>query len=315
MTFHLIVIFIISVFVLVKAGSGAVKCLAKIAKSLKWTEFTTAFLLMAFITSLPELFVGITSALHGNPEISLGNVFGSNIINLTLAVAIAVLIAGALKAKTALAQKTSIYSAVIAVVPILLMVDGVLNRIDGVIMILLLCFYLWSVARKKDLSKERGIQKDFAWNKSFVKAVIFFFLYVLLLLLGAEGVVWSSTEMAMSFNIPLLLIGIILVALGTNLPEIIFSVKAASSGHKDMILGNLMGSVIANSTLVLGVTVLINPIRIFTFTPFIAGMIFIVLTVIFFAIFVRTERQVTKKEAIILLLVYVLFIVTQIIIH
>ena len=310
-----ILLFLISCIVLVKAGSQAIKCLAKIAKHLKWSEFTTAFLLMGFITSLPELFVGVTSALHLKPEISLGNVLGSNIINLTLAIALPVFIAGALRAKTALSQRTSIYTVMIGVLPILLMSDGILSRIDGVVLLLILSLYIWNVSQKKDLFQEdtsHNIKKDFSLNKGLLKSIILFSIFIVLLLLSAEGIVFSSSEIAKSFGIPLLIIGIVLVALGTNLPELVFSIKAASLGHKDMILGNLMGSVIANSSLVLGVTVLIHPIRIFSFSPYLTSMIFTVVIGLLFLIFIQKDKMISRKESFVLLFLYLLFILTQV---
>jgi len=183
---------------------------------------------------------------------------------------------------------------------------------------LLLSFYVWNIAQKKDIFCEdtkKGTKKDLSLSSGFWKVLFLFLFFILLLLISAEGIVWSSKDIALFFNLPILLISILLVALGTNLPEIIFSVKAASLDHKDMILGNLMGSVIVNSTLVLGVTILITPITIFSFSPYIAGMIFVVITAFFFAIFIRTEKSINRKEAIALLFIYLLFVITQIIIY
>jgi len=117
--------------------------------------------------------------------------------------------------------------------------------------------------------------------------------------------------MAVFFGIPTVVIGTVLVALGTNLPEIIFSIKAVRMGHKNMVLGNLMGSVIFNSTLVLGATVLIAPLRIFALSPYVVGIIFTALTVLFFRLFVKSNQSISKKEALLLLAIYLTFIVTQ----
>src|SRR6056297_1312440 len=101
-----VTIFILSSVALVKAGTWLVRTLTRIARFLKWREFTVAFILMAFATSVPELFVGITSALQMQTELSFGDIIGSNIINLTLVVAVTVFLAGGLKLKQALTQET-----------------------------------------------------------------------------------------------------------------------------------------------------------------------------------------------------------------
>jgi len=312
-----IIIFIASCLLLIKSGSWAVKCLAKVGSFLKWSEFAVAFLLMALITSLPELFVSLSAAFKGRPELAFGNIIGSNIINLTLAVSIPIFIAGAIKAKSLLAQRSSVYSAAIAFLPVLLLLDGKLTRVDGIILLFSLFFYFRDIAKKKSRLEEDfddEIKEDFALKNGFLKAIGGLLLSVALLLISAEGIVWSATLMASGVGVPLLVIAILLVALGTNLPEIIFSIKAASMGHQGMILGNLMGSVVMNSSLVLGLTVLIHPIEIFQFSPYIVGMVFTVFVAIFFAVFVRTQRKITKKEAVVLLAIYILFVATQLVI-
>jgi len=159
-----------------------------------------------------------------------------------------------------------------------------------------------------------SLTRDLPQFKLFLKDIGLFFGGIGLLLLSAEGIVWSASSFAEASGLPLITLGILIVALGTNLPEIVFGVKAVAMGHKEMVLGNLMGSVIANSTLVLGVTALIYPLQIFKLSPYIVGIIFTVFAALFFAIFARTDRKITKKEALALLGIYVLFVVSQLLI-
>lgn len=150
--------------------------------------------------------------------------------------------------------------------------------------------------------------------KSFFKDCLLFLLAVGLLLLSAQGIVFSSTYLAQAMGISLFIIGIIVVALGTNLPELVFSIKAVRAGHKEMALGDLMGAVAVNSSLVLGITVLISPFKIVSFAPYSVGIIFTWLALFLFFIFSRTGRAVSKKEAFLLLLTYFAFIIFQILI-
>lgn len=329
---------------LVQSGGAAVKYLSKIARFLKWSEFMVAFLLMAVTTSLPEWFVGVTSALHKTPEISFGNVIGANIINLTFAVALPVLIAGVLGVYSLMARRTSIYASVIAFLPVLLILDKKLSRIDGVILLLCLAFYLQWILRNKEkfsrvfnggesnkiprASKKPKVSVEEALSGmvqapievaltlgSFFKALASFFVAALLLLASAEGIVWSAGRLASNLKLPLHLISIILVALGTTLPEVVFSIKALSLKHKEMILGNLMGSVIINSTLVLGTAVVIYPFKALQFSPYLVGIVFAVATLFFFNLFTRSHNQINRKEGLFLLFIYLLFIVVQFLIR
>lgn len=310
-----ILIFIISCLVLIQSGTLMVGALTRIAQFLEWREFTVAFFLMAFATSIPELFVGITSALHLKSALSLGNIIGSNVINLTLAIGIAVLLANGLSVETAIAQRNSVYVSIIASLPILLMLDGKLSRVDGLALLIVLVFYFHIMASEekrftKVLSKE--YKREWPKFKLFLKDLGIFLGGVLLLLLAAQGIVLTSFFFAEAAGLSLAIIGILIVALGTNLPEIAFGVKAIALGHKEMVLGNLMGSVVANSTLVLGITILISPLEIPEFSPYITGIIFTVLAALFFVIFSKTGKKITRKEAIFLLGVYVLFVITGI---
>ncbi len=307
-----ILIFIVSCLILIRSGTLMVGALTRIAQFLEWREFTVAFFLMAFATSVPELFVGITSALHLKSALSFGNIIGSNVINLTLAIAVAVLLANGLSVETVLAQRNSVYVSVIASLPILLMLDGMLSRVDGLALLLVLVFYFQTMASEEKrftrvISKE--YKREWPKFKLFLKDLGIFLGGVLLLLLAAQGIVLTSFFFAEAAGLSLAIIGILIVSLGTNLPEIAFGVKAIALGHKEMVLGNLMGSVVANSTLVLGLTILISPLEIPEFSPYITGIIFTVLASLFFVIFSKTGKKITRKEALFLLGIYILFVV------
>lgn len=310
-----LLVFIVSCALLVKSGAWMVRSLIRIAKYLGMTEFLVAFILMAFATSVPELFVGIMAALHGQPELSFGNIIGANIINLTLAVAIGVMVAKGLKCEGAVIQRSSIYTLVIVLLPILLMLDGSISRVDGIILLLALAVYLQRLFYQKERFTRvfsNAFNREGAQLKLFLKDFGVFLFGLALLLLSAEGIVWSALHLATTFNVPLLVIGAIIVALGTTLPEITFGIKAITMGHKDMVLGNLLGSVVINSTLVIAVTVLIFPLRIDSFTPYITGIAFVIGAILFFTIFSRTGKEISRKEALFLLLIYIAFVVVQI---
>jgi len=312
-----ILIFIVSCLLLIKSGTWTVQSLTRIAKSLEWKEFILAFILMAFVTSLPEFFVGISSALHNRPELSFGNIIGSNIINLTLAIAIVILLAKKLNCGTKLIQRNSLYTALIAFLPIILMLGNEISRIDGIILLIVLFVYIKFLFKEQAKYQNVFVNKfkrNWTEFKLFLKDLAMFFGGIALLLLSAEAVVWSILALSKSLNLSLMVVGSLIVALGTNLPEIVFGLKAIAMGHKEMVLGALMGSVVANSTLVLGTTVLISPLYISEYGPYIIGILFTIITCLFFAIFSRTEKEITEKEALVLFAVYFLFVFSQLVI-
>ncbi len=317
MTWLYILVFIASCFLLVRSGTWLVRSLTRIAKFLQISEFVVAFILMAFATTVPEFFVGVMSALHHRPELSFGNIIGSNIINLTLAVGIGVLIAKGLKCEGVVIRRISIYTAIIALLPVLLMLDGSISRVDGVVLLLALVFYLKQLFYQKERFTKvfsNAFNRKSGHFRLFLKDLGIFFAGLFVLLLSAEGIVWSASFFAQVIGLPLVMIGALIVALGTNLPEITFGVRAIAMGHKNMVLGNLLGAVVANSTLVLGVTVLISPLEIVSFSPYFIGIIFIIIATLFFTLFSRTDQEINKKEALFLLAIYIAFVAFEILI-
>ena len=210
--FH-ILIFGFSCLILVRSGTAVVRSLTRIAKFLRWKEFIVASILMAFATSLPEVFIGVTSALHQQPQLAFGNVIGSNIIALTLVVGIGALLAKGLKIEGKVLQRSSLYAVGAALLPLLLILDGKLSRIEGVVLTLVLIFYFYHL-----LSQEERFTKVFTddfkrdWSnfKLFLKDLGVFFGGIFLLLLSAEGVVFSATRLAQGLNLPLLFISEVL---------------------------------------------------------------------------------------------------------
>lgn len=317
MIWFYILIFIGSCFLLIKSGTWVVKSLVRIAQVLEWSSFLTAFVLMAFATSLPELFVGLSSAFHKIPQLSFGNVIGANILNLTLGIAVVVLVAGGLKVKKGIARRDALFTSFIAFLPILLMLDGQVSRVDGIVLLLALAFYLKRLfGQKQRLVKvfNDKFKKDWTQFRLFLKDVAIFLAGMSLLLLSAEGVVRSAKFFAGAMNLPLVVTGIIFVSLGTVLPELTFGIKAIAMGHREMALGNFMGTVVVNSTLILGVVSLISPLKIPNFSPYFVGILFTVIVALIFAVFIRTDLKITKKEALILLGIYALFLVFQLLI-
>jgi cation:H+ antiporter len=130
--------------------------------------------------------------------------------------------------------------------------------------------------------------------------------------LAAKGMVSSATFFANYFNFPIALIGILIVGLGNSLPEAFFSIQAARKGHDWMALGDLMGGVVVTATLVLGIVALICPIKITDFSAIAIGRAFLIIAAIFFFIFLRTDKKITRKEALILLGIYILFVLVEI---
>ncbi len=316
MLWSYIFIFLISCLLLTLSGSWLVGALTRIARLLGWKEFVVAFFVMSFAASIPELFIGITSALHKIPELSFGNIVGANVIHFTLAIALAALILKGVEVESRTVQASSLFAVVAAILPLLLIFDGSLSRGDGILLILVFIFYVsWLFSKHERFSKiyestqPTGILKEF---KTFIKDLGLLLGGTVLLLISAEGIIRSASFFATTFNFPLPLIGILIIGLGTALPETWFCLQAARKGQSWMILGNLMGCAAVTATLVLGIVALICPIEIPDFSPFAIARFFLIISALFFFFFVRTGQKITKKEALFLLSIYIIFVLVEI---
>lgn len=299
-------------FLLFWASSWIVGSLMRIARFLGWREFVVAFFIMAFVGTAPNLFIGISSAIRQIPELSFGDIVGGNLIDLTIVLALATLIAKELPAKSKMIQTSALFTMVVAVLPLILIWDGVLGRGDGALLIIAFaCYVFWLFGKKERFSKAYEQEEDISPVKEF-KGFLWdsgkIVLGIIVLLLAAEGIVRSATSLAVDLNISLPLVGILIVSVGNALPEAYFAIASARKGKTWMILGDLMGSIIMSATLVLGIVAIICPIEIMDFSPFVIGRFFLILAALFFYLFVRTGKRITRKEAVVLLTIYLLFL-------
>jgi len=302
---------------MIKSGSLLVKTLIKIARFLGLSAYLISFVLMSFACSIPEVFVGITSALNRTPVISLGNIIGSNILKLTLGIGLVILFSRGIKTKTRAVKKDAWLVFFLAMAPFALVFDGTLSRIDGVILISL---FLWYLSRL--LGRREQLEKTFSSLKknhnglkikAFFKNIFSFCLGLFILLIASYGAVETASLMAQKIGLSLFFIGLILISIGTSLPEIVFGLSSMVGKHEELCLGNFIGSVVFNALLVLGLTSIICPIRISSNT-LIVSAIFTVLSLAVFNIFIRTEKRLSCKEGIILVFIYVLFLTVELLV-
>jgi len=307
-------IFLVSCAFLALSGKGLIDSLSKIAKFLGWKEFVVAFFIMAVGACVPNFVVGIIAAFSHIPELSFGDVIGGNIFDLSLVVGLAALISKmGLSAPSNTVQGSSLYTIGVAILPLVLISDGTLSRSDGILLFLAFFAYIFWLFKKEDRFTKvyDGITEPLTLGFFFSNLGRFLISFVMLVI-AAEGIVNSAVFFANYFNFPIGLIGILVVGLGDSLPETFFSIHAARKGQDWMVLGNLMGGVVITATLVLGTVSLIQPIVITDFSAIFVSRAFLVIAGLFFLIFLRTGKKISRQEAIFLILLYFIFLAIEI---
>ncbi len=314
--FNLFLIFLFS-FLLVKATDILIFNFTSLSYKTRLRKFALTGLILGLTTSLPELFIGLSAAFEGEPILSLGNIVGANIANLSLVIGGAALIGGAIFIHGSFLRRDVFYAFLAAVSPMLLLSDKALSRIDGLILLVLYGFYQMAVfseredkEEKKEEEQGRLLLKKFGFKKR-QKELAWIFLGIALLLFSADFLVKISVKLALAFNLPLLLVGILIVALGTTLPELVFGIRAIQEKQPSMLLGNLLGSIVANGTFIIGLVALISPFRLQSLNSyFLSTMAFLVIFGLFFLLS-HTKKRLDRWEGMILLLIYLIFIIIQ----
>ncbi len=316
-----ILILLAAAVILIRSGAWVVHALVNISSRLKISEYLVSFVLMSFATTLPEFWVGISSALSGVSALSVGNIFGANIANLGLILGTASLLSGRVVLHRRTARFDAWSNVILGGLPVILLFDGVLSRLDGVILLSLFIVHLlrllvgsrpWSVHRPLPLSAHHHHFSRFLSKPIHLLLHDFgvFICAATLLIFSSYLIVFSAVRLTAAFGVSPLIIGLIIVSLGTTLPELIFAIRASLARHSELSLGNLIGATIFNSTLILGVVAVINPVRVSgadlgNLRLSSAALIIILLAA---NIFLRTRERLSRREGAVLILLYLLFI-------
>ncbi len=308
--------FVICCAALYFAGDWVVGGLSRIAKFLGWKEFVVAFFVMALAASLPNLFLAIMAVINGVPELALGDVMGGNVVDMTLAVALAAFFSKkGIDAKSRTVQTSIIFTFIAAVLPLMLLLDNNLSRVDGAILLLLFFVYVYWLLSKKERFKViyNGHPVPIAKQLDrFLGDLAKIIAGITVMMIVAQAIIYLAEGFSESFAISLPLIGILVVGLGNSFPEIYFGIISARAGKTRMLLGDIMGAIIMPSTLVLGTVAMISPFHINGLTMFAAARYFLLVAATVFYVCVKTGQRVSKKEAFVLLFVYISFLITEI---
>ena len=303
-----IIIILAASIALIKGVDLFIKSSTHIAHKFRISSYTISFFLIAIGTSLPEAMVAVTSAINKTPILSFGDAMGSNITLMTLIVAIPAIFSQGLSTRTALNSKDIYFTGLFSMLPIFLVVDGVLGKLDGVI--LLVCYVVYArIALKQAEGIERFLEGLDHIN--LFKQILLFIIATLILLGASELIVESAIGISSQIGLELGLVGLTITALGTSLPEIAFSFGAIKKGEKSQILGDVIGSVVANSTLVLGIASTIHPIDVTSSRIGVPTVFFLVLNILVLLRFARTKEKIDTLEGIFLVILYIVFVSSE----
>ncbi len=343
MLYQELAIFILGLIVLIKSSNVFVEYASIIAKRLGVKEIVIGLTLVALGTSLPELVSSVAAAFANDTELVIGNIVGSNIANIGLILGVTI-IYSTLKIKPSLYKKEFGLLISVTILFFLFALDGTISSVEGLVMLIILFSYLTSLLHykmqlgrlfklqsylnlivhirgilpwtKKDHQQKVSIKKVVKPKKevkSRIQQYMFFDIFMLMfagifIFYSAQYIVEAATSIAISLAIGSNIVGLTLFAIGTSLPELSVSITAVRKKLNGLVVGNIIGSNIANILMVGGISAIIRPLHVLKFSivysiPVMLAMSLLLLT------FSRSEWKLTKKEGIVLLIFYILFLI------
>ena len=305
-----IILLILGFAILIKGADLFVDGASGVAGNFKVSKMLIGLTIVAFGTSAPELAVSIKSIFSGNGDIVLGNVIGSNILNILLIVGLSAIF-HTLTVKNNTVKKELPITMLITTLLAVLLSDQVFDktltnsftRNDGIIILLffsIFVYYLISISRKKiDTNEEEKVLP-------LSKSIIFTIIGLIGIILGSNFVVDSASFIAKAIGVTERLVSLTVIALGTSLPELVTSITATRKGEYDIAIGNVVGSNIFNIGMVIGIpTTLFGGIGIINFS-YIDLSVMIIASILLF-IFSFNDYKISKKEGITLLILFIAY--------
>ena len=300
-------IFVAAMAALIYGADFVVKESERIALHFQIPHFVIGATLVAFGTSLPEMAASMMASYRGTSDMAVANVVGSVIFNITLVLGAVFMISRSMDPERDLFAKDSAWILIPVIIFMVMVQDGVIGRFDGILFLSLMVAYLLFLFSSSKEELEGELDEDlakepFGWSKTLVFLGIGFFLTIG----GAHFVIESGSIIARQFGVSEWIIGLFLISLGTSLPELVVSIVAIRKGNADMSIGNIIGSNVANFSMVLGAASLVSPLIVALQAN--AFDIFIMIASSLALLLILSNKLYNKAGAVFLFVILALFI-------
>ena len=304
-----LLILIISLVGLASSSHYAIKAVEKLVELTGLSEASAGFILLAVLTSTPELIVAIFSVIQGNAAVSIGDILGSNVFNIGAVLGLMGVLGYTKVCCTDLLMELTDMLSIIVVIPLLLVVSqsGIFEIPSQIIGVMLLAAFLintYLIAKKRTPPVYANDTKPISKRKTGM-VIATLLLSFAVVVISAQLTVNSAVNIAEALGVPAILIGAKIVAIGTSLPELTLDLAAIRRGRMHLAIGGIIGSNLTNLTLIMGLVLLASPFTV-DLTVFIEIIPFLMITTVIFWRFIM-RGGVSKVGGALMLLTYVLF--------
>lgn len=303
-----LLILIASLVGLASASHFAIKSVERLIEITGLSEASAGFIILAVLTSTPEITVAAFSVIQGTPAVSIGDILGSNVFNIGAVIGILGILGYLKICCTDLLVELTDMLFITALIPLLLVISqyhifDIPSPIIGVILLAAFLINTYLIARRRTPPVKTNDNKAINKRKGVVVATLL--LSFTIVVIAARLTVYSASNIAVALGVPPILIGAKIVAIGTSLPELTLDLTAVRRGRVQLAIGDIVGSNLTNLTLVLGLVLLTSPFKV-DLTIFIEILPFLLITTVIFWRFIM-RGGVSKTGGAFLILTYVLF--------
>ncbi len=310
-----ILLMIVGIGLLIKGADFLIEGSSSLAEKLGVPKLVVGLTIVAFGTSLPELFVNIFASINKQSDVVLGNIIGSNISNIALILGLTAIIIGSIKIKKSTIWREIPYSLFATILLLGLSVgflatNGVVSLVDGIILLSFFLLFLYYVSILiKNHKKIPEHKKSKISSISNSKLILMITGGLIALFFGGKWTVNGAVSIAHYFGISEFVISATIIAIGTSLPELVTTITATRKGSFDMAVGNLIGSNIFNILFILGISATINPIIVPSYIIMDIICLILITALMFVFMFIGKKHTIERKEGIILILLYVAYVI------
>ena len=294
-------------------GSGLIiSAVEKASKVLKISTFALSFFVLGLLTSIPEIAVGVTSVVENDPRIFVGNLLGGGIVIFLLIIPVLAVLGNGINLNHRMDKKGLLAAMIVSVAPALLVADKRVGMFEAVLMILLYISTLYIVQRKQSLvEKIETIQTSLKTDgRTHIQNILKILVGLVIVFFGSEYIVKETLAFSEIIKVSPFLLSILVLSIGTNLPELFLAVRGIRKNKKDVAFGDYIGSASAN-TLIFGGLVFMNGGTVTLTNNFMQSLIFIIIALTCFYFFARSKSTISRKEGIVLVLIYICFVALE----
>ncbi len=298
-------------FFVIWYGAGlAISTITYFAKKINLSTFSVSFFLLGLLTSLPELFVGVNAIIDKDPEIYVGNLLGGIVVIFLFIIPVLAILNNGIVLDHNLDQRKLLITLTAIIAPSFMISDRQISFFESIFLIIFYLVLIYFLERKKSLL-EKVHDQIFQQKNHFFYHFGRLILGVVMLLVASNYLVDQTIYLSNKFGFSPFVVSLIILAIGTNLPELSLAVRSVIAKKEEVAFGDYVGSAAANSFLI-GFLTILNGGSVVVDNGYIKPFIFTFIGLVIFFLFSRTKNDISRKEGLALIIVYIFFLISEV---